>query len=186
GDPSPLRFAERRGDCAFPLAFGCLPAERHTGAAVLVVRLEHESMPVAANALAHFFVDHACPWHVPPNRLEIAAIEKMVVALVGQNCEERFLVRDLGAEDAPCRPSRDTCSSRPRAAWGSASSGERRSIRESAPSGAHRRTAPTDAGCIRVPRDSPRCTPRTAASPAAGTHPRAPPYWRGRPLVRFA
>ena len=107
GDPAALGLAQRPRDRRVPRALVGLPAERHAGAAVLVVRLEHEALAVRRR----YSADRSSAVAVVPSSRttrvhgtcaaigsQIVGVEQVAVAVVGQHREERLLVRDLAAQ----------------------------------------------------------------------------------------
>ncbi len=96
GDPAAL--GDGALERAVPGRKRRLPAERHAGATVFVVRLEHEAFAIAPHLVRHSSVDHPRPRHVPVDGVEVGSLEQVRVALIGQDGEERLLVRNLAAQ----------------------------------------------------------------------------------------
>src|SRR3954470_25077726 len=96
--PGILPFAHRRRDRIVPRALGGFPSERHTGAAVLVVRLQHQGYAPAAHLFGEVLADDTRPGHVRGDYLALGAGELLCVAGIREDGEERLLVRDLAAQ----------------------------------------------------------------------------------------
>src|SRR5207245_11152035 len=90
-----------------PLALGRFPSERHAGATVFVVRLDHERLAVRAQERQELdapsvardapLLDDRGPRDVLSNEAALLVAAELRVALVGQHGEERLLLRNLAA-----------------------------------------------------------------------------------------
>src|SRR5262249_7382085 len=107
-DPAALALVDRFLDRAVPGALGRFPAQRHAGAAVLVVRLDDEAIAVLADVRDQIDVaavaadgplaDHRRPREVPADERALAGVERGGAPLVAEPGEERLFVRDLAAQ----------------------------------------------------------------------------------------